>query len=143
MGRKKKCPRVPTVANSLREALDARRAREDETEGRGKPLQGHRAVRKIAAAPPGDHLEDSGGINVDTGGRAEELLDLESFEAPNKSRDRYGKNGRRENRQSNLRRNIPQGPELPNPRRSSIAASNCLKAGISKMVITGTVVRVK
>ena len=42
-----------------------------------------------------------------------------------------------------MRRNIPQGPEPHTRADSSIAASNCLKAGISKMVITGTVVRVK
>src|ERR1700752_485244 len=88
----------------LREALIEEG--ENKQNGQEKTAKGHR--RREARRLPGDHFEDSRGINVDAGGRAQELLDLESFEATNKSGDRYRKNGRGENRQSNGPQDFPR-----------------------------------
>src|SRR5258707_12291279 len=84
----------------LREALIEER--ENEQNGEKKTAESHR--RREARRLPGDHLEDSRGINVDTGGRPQELLDFERFQATHKSRDPFGKNGRGEKR----RRKKPQ-----------------------------------
>src|SRR5258707_10591190 len=88
----------------LREALIEER--ENEQNGEKKTAESHR--RREARRFPGDHLEDSRGINVDAGGRAQELLDFENLEATNKSRHRYRKNRRGENRQSNAPQYSPK-----------------------------------
>src|SRR5258707_14476479 len=65
----------------LREALIEER--ENEQNGEKKTAESHR--RREARRLPGDHLEDSRGINVDTGGRAHELLGFETVQATTKS----------------------------------------------------------